>query len=204
VLVPWDGAIDAAPTGRSRAQARDRAEEARRAIARGTPFAEVARVFSEDPSAGRGGALGVYQVGTMVPDFENEVAAIEIGSMTPVFETPFGWAFARRDPVIEARFSHIQIGHMGAWRSSATRTPDEAREKIESLRRDILGGLPFDRAATTWSEDPSTAKDGGDLGLVAPGQLVPAFEDAAFGLQPGELSSPVASPYGWHLILRAP
>jgi peptidyl-prolyl cis-trans isomerase D len=86
---------------------------------------------------------------------------------------------------------------------------DTTPQLKEAKRREAAGilaqlqrGADFAKLAEQKSQDPGSAKNGGALGLVARGQMVKAFEDAAWGLQPGELSQPVESPFGWHIIWR--
>jgi peptidyl-prolyl cis-trans isomerase D len=75
-----------------------------------------------------------------------------------------------------------------------------ARLKTENIRNEISKGLDFAAAAVKYSEDPGSAKTGGDLGFFKAGMMVPAFEKAAFALKVGELSQPVQSQFGFHLI----
>ena len=77
----------------------------------------------------------------------------------------------------------------------------EARDRAERLRREAEGGTDFAELARTHSEDPGSAANGGDLGLVVRGQTVPSFEAALFALEPGELSEVVETPFGVHVIL---
>ena len=86
-----------------------------------------------------------------------------------------------------------------------TPSPDSAalgaaRAKIEALRKRIVGGEKFAKVAAEASDDPGSAKSGGDLGFFRRGQMEPALEDAAFALAIGKLSNPVRTPYGWHLV----
>ena len=74
------------------------------------------------------------------------------------------------------------------------------RAHIEKLRAEIAGGAKFEDVAKRESADSASAVQGGDLGKITRGQLVPEFEKAAFALKPGELSRPVLSPFGYHLI----
>lgn len=76
---------------------------------------------------------------------------------------------------------------------------DRAREKAVALRRQIAAGTPFAALAREHSDCPSKA-DGGDLGPLPRGRLPEAFEEAALALEPGQISEPVRSPQGWHLI----
>ena len=84
--------------------------------------------------------------------------------------------------------------------------PDEQllqanRQRIREIQQKIAAGADFGDLARTYSEDPGTAAQGGDLGCFAAGRLVPEFEKAAFELKPGEVSAPVLTQYGYHLIL---
>ena len=75
----------------------------------------------------------------------------------------------------------------------------EARRQLSTLRERITHGMNFADAARRFSQDGS-AQNGGDLGWVSPGELVPAFEQAMSRLRPGEVSEPVVSQFGVHLI----
>lgn len=74
------------------------------------------------------------------------------------------------------------------------------RTKIEGLRKRIVAGEKFAKVAAEASDDPGSAKSGGDLGFFRRGQMESSLEDAAFALTPGKLSQPVRTPYGWHLV----
>jgi foldase protein PrsA len=77
---------------------------------------------------------------------------------------------------------------------------DAARTRLEQIRKEIDGGLAFEEAARKYSQDPNAAQNKGDLGFIARGQFVKAFEDAAFTLQVGQMSQPVKTELGYHLI----
>ena len=75
-----------------------------------------------------------------------------------------------------------------------------AKQRIDSAYAALLAGADFEALAKQVSQDPGSAARGGMLGWFARNQMVKEFEDAAFALQPGELSKPVLSPFGWHII----
>jgi peptidyl-prolyl cis-trans isomerase D len=77
---------------------------------------------------------------------------------------------------------------------------DRARTEIEAAAKRIEGGEPFEQVAAELSQDPGSKSRGGDLGFFARGQMVKEFEDAAFALSPGQMSGPVKSDFGYHLI----
>ncbi len=79
-------------------------------------------------------------------------------------------------------------------------TEAEALAKANDLRKKLVGGADFAALATAESDDAASAAKGGDLGTFKKGQMVPSFDQAAFTLKPGELSEPVKSQFGYHLI----
>lgn len=78
---------------------------------------------------------------------------------------------------------------------------DEAKRRIDSVYTALKAGADFEALAKQVSQDPGSAARGGMLGWFSRNQMVKEFEDAAFALQPGEMSQPVLSPFGWHIIL---
>ena len=99
------------------------------------------------------------------------------------------------------RASHILLMYQGSERSSATRSKDEAATQIAAIKAEIDGGGDFASLAGQHSDCPS-GKSGGDLGQFGRGQMVGAFEDAAFGMEVGQMSGIVETGFGYHLIKR--
>ena len=95
------------------------------------------------------------------------------------------------------RARHILIG---VSPDAAESEKAEARERARGLRLEAENGADFGGLAREHSDDPGSAPDGGDLGLVVEGRTVPAFEAALFALEPGELSGVVETPFGFHVI----
>jgi len=91
--------------------------------------------------------------------------------------------------------------YQGSQRSTATRSQEEAQQQIKDLQTKIQGGEDFAALARQHSDCPSSAK-GGDLGSFGRGQMVKAFEDSAFGMDVGQTSDVVETPFGYHLIQR--
>jgi peptidyl-prolyl cis-trans isomerase SurA len=94
---------------------------------------------------------------------------------------------------LQAHVRHILL------RTKDTLTDDEARERLMRLRERIVTGADFSELAKVHSEDPSASK-GGDLGWISPGETVPEFERTVNGLRDGEVSQPIQTPFGWHLV----
>jgi len=104
----------------------------------------------------------------------------------------------------QAKVSHILVRFQGSQAPARPGQKDlteaEALAKIQALRQRIEGGEDFAKIATAESDDAGSGAKGGDLGTITHGQTVPAFEEAAFALKPGELSQPVKTQFGYHLI----
>jgi len=97
--------------------------------------------------------------------------------------------------------SHILLMYDGSLRSTATRSQDDAKQKIADLKAEIDGGAEFGEAAKQNSDCPSSAQ-GGDLGSFGRGMMVPEFEEAAFALDVGAITDVVETDFGYHLIMR--
>ena len=97
--------------------------------------------------------------------------------------------------------SHILLMYAGSERSSATRTKEEAQSQIAEIAQQLEGGGDFAALARSHS-DCGSAQAGGDLGGFGRGQMVKAFEEAAFGLNVGDTSGVVETPFGFHIIRR--
>ncbi len=95
----------------------------------------------------------------------------------------------------------VQLNENGTMSTTPTEADWEAaRTEAEKVRSEIQNGADFDTEAGKYSDDASTRESGGDLGPVTRGQMVPAFEEAVFSLSKGELSQPIRTQYGYHLI----
>lgn len=96
--------------------------------------------------------------------------------------------------VVQTRARHILI------KTSTVMSDELARQRLEQVRQRLVnGGAKFEEMARQYSQD-ATAPQGGELGWLNPGETVPPFEAAMNALQPGEISQPVQTPFGWHLI----
>jgi peptidyl-prolyl cis-trans isomerase SurA len=171
----------------------------------GTVFSEVAKEFSEDPSAkSNGGDLYYFTGGMTVPEFEEAVYKLKPGEFTkePI-RTMFGLHIVsvtdkkkRNDGI---RASHILIQDQ---RDSLGNVLDSSvsLKTINEIYTRLKGGEDFSKVASEVSQDPGSAPKGGDLGVFDRRRMVQPFDSAAFSLKVGETSSPVRTPYGWHII----
>lgn len=177
----------------------------RQDIVDGKDFNEWAMAKSEDPSATEnGGDLGYFSVFRMIYPFEEMAFNTPMGSLSPVFRTQYGYHFLkvidRRKARGEIRVAHLLI------KSPATDNDTlkaQAKAKLDTLMANIKAGESFESLVKQHSEDPSTSDKGGVLPFFGTGRMIPDFEEAAFGLaKDGDLSAPVQTPYGWHILKR--
>lgn len=96
--------------------------------------------------------------------------------------------------------SLVNLNHLLITIKPSKESKNTALKQIKDIRIQILGGEPFESLAQTFSEDPGSKSKGGSLGLVSRGSLVKEFETVAFTLEPGIVSDPVETVFGYHLI----
>ena len=173
------------------------------ALAPGVDFSALAKKYSDDRTAGRGGSLGAFGPGKMVKSFDDAVASVETGQVPPVVETPFGFHVIRRDPVNEVHCAQLMLGFAGAARPlpGATRTKEEARTRIEAAQAELAAGKPWDAVVNAYHDGP-LREDGGDLGWFARRQLRPALDGPAFDLDIGASTEIIESPSAFHILHR--
>jgi len=189
------------------ARLRAKAEDVAARVARGEPFDKLAASYSDAPDALTGGNLGWRSAERLPGLFAEAVATLQPGETTAILRSAAGFHIVRvvdrkggsqsgvPAQVQQTRARHILI------KTSEVLTDADARRRLTDLReRVVQGGASFADLARIHSADLSASK-GGDLGWIYPGDTVPEFEQAMDALKPGELSQPIQSPFGWHLIL---
>ncbi len=166
----------------------------------GQDFAELAKQFSEDPgSASRGGELGLIERGDFVKEFEEAAFALKPNEISEVVKTQFGFHIVQ---LIERRGEKINARHILARLSTTADDDSAAYRTAQQCRDDILSGkYSFAEAARKFSQDKTTQDAGGDLGWFEADQLeIPAFRQAAQTLAVGEMTKPVKTQFGYHLV----
>jgi len=183
-------------------QARARAARVRDEARAGADFARLAASDSDAGDALQGGALGWRAPGRLPELFAEALHDMQPGAVSELLRSPAGFhvvkLLGRRGagdaaPVTQTRARHILV------KSNEIVSEEDARRRLLGLRERIVAGADFAEMARLNSED-GTAARGGALGWVYPGDTVPEFERAMNALAPGELSQPVRTPFGFHLI----
>jgi peptidyl-prolyl cis-trans isomerase SurA len=177
-------------------------EEAMRQLRSGGDFGQVAATFSDAPDALQGGNLGWRPPARLPQIFLDPIRSLKPGQYSGVLRSAAGFHIvklietrSRKDPTVveQTRVRHILV------KVNEITSDADAKAKIERIRERIDLGAKFDEQAKLNSEDGSASK-GGELGWISPGDTVPDFEAAMGRLKIGELSAPVRTPFGWHLI----
>ena len=187
-------------------QARQRAEKARGEAAGGADFGKVAASYSDAPDGLRGGVMGWRSADRLPEIFAEALKTLQPGQVSGVLRSPAGFHVLKvldkrgsapvatsGAPVMQTRVRHILV------RTNELVSETDAQRRLANLRQRIVAGTDFAELARLHSED-GTATRGGDLEWIYPGDTVPDFERAMNELKPGDISQPVKSPFGWHLI----
>jgi len=184
------------------AQGRARAEKARAEALAGADFARLAAGTSDAGDALEGGSLGWRPLTRMPELFADAVKTMQPGDVSQVLRSPAGFHLVklleRRGAGIAAPVTQTHARHILVKTSEVVSEAD-ARRRLATLRERIVAGADFAQLARLNSEDGSASR-GGDLGWIHAGDTVPEFERAMDTLKPGEISQPVRSPFGVHLI----
>lgn len=168
----------------------------------GEDFAALARELSDSPDRANGGQLGLRTEDRLPPLFITATQNLAEGAVSDVQRSGAGFhvlkVIEKRSQsamtVIQSRARHILL------RSSPDLNETQAREKLNGIKRRIEAGqATFEAMARENSQDGS-APQGGELGWTVPGQLVPEFEAVLNTLSPGQISDPLISRFGMHLI----
>lgn len=181
---------------------REKAEQAYKQLQSGIDFAQVSASFSDAPNALEGGQLG-WKTSTQLPAlFVEALKPLQAGALTPILRSSNGFHILKltnrrggSSPLVieQTHARHILI------KLSEIVSENDAKHRMDALKERLDNGGDFAEIARLNSEDGSAAS-GGDLGWVNPGDTVPQFEQAMNLLKPGEISEPVRSPFGWHII----
>jgi len=181
---------------------RARAEDAAKRLKEGADFAQIAATYSDAPDALQGGVIG-WRGSQRLPElFVQNLAKLQPGGVSGVFRSPAGFHVVKLQDVRgagaplmveQAHVRHILV------RTNDLVSEDEAKRKLVGLRERITNGVNFAELARLNSDDGSASR-GGDLGWIYPGDTVPEFERAFSELKLMEVSPPVKTPFGWHLI----
>jgi peptidyl-prolyl cis-trans isomerase SurA len=180
-------------------KARDISDRAKK----GEDFAQLAIANSNSSTALDGGQLPVRK-GSQLPQFILDmVTKLKTGDVSDPVRTPTGFHIVklneRKSGEAQVMINQIHLRHI-LMKTNELDDDETVRQKLARLRERILKGEDFSGIASTSSEDPGSAPDGGDLGWAGPGTFVPEFDKAIADLKDKEISEPFKTRYGWHIV----
>lgn len=183
-------------------QMKAKADSLKQVLDNGGNFEELARQYSQDKrSAVNGGTMGYIVSGQYPYGFEVAAFATPEGSISDVVESPQGYHILKGGHKRDAR-GRVKVSHI---LKLARQESDWARakEQIDSLYQVVTANPEkFNEIATTNSDDRGSARQGGQLPWFGAGEMVEEFDSAAFALKKGEISKPVKSQFGYHIIMK--
>lgn len=170
----------------------------------GADLAEQAKAFSQGTEAASGGLMGLRPTSRLPELFVQAVSSLPVGGVAGPLRSAAGFHVLkvvdrRQAPVPELSVTQSRARHI-LLRLGVQLSQEQAVARLSGYRQQIASGqASFEDLARQHSQDGS-ARQGGDLGWVSPGQFVPEFEQAMGALRPGEMSQPLVSRFGVHLI----
>ena len=181
---------------------RDVAEQVKDEINRGMSFQQAVLIYSEALDAQQGGLIGWRKESQLPEMFVNAIKDLDVGGISQVIQSPNGFHILKlnnmkgeRTEILQNKVRHLLIA------AESRVAKSQAKKRAFELRQRILDGEDFDSIARIFSDDSVSAASGGDLGWVSPGDMVPPFEQAFTQLPIGQLSQPVETRYGIHLLI---
>jgi len=179
-----------------------KAEKLLKSLQEGADFKQTAISNSDGRQAFEGGELGWKKIGEIPSLFSEVIPTMQAGEIKGLLKNSSGFNIVK---LVEIRGGQQLVISQTKARHILIKTNEvvsdaEAESRLLQLKERIEAGQPFEELAAARSEDSASAKDGGDLGWLSPGQAVPEFEEAIQNLPIGKLSQPFKTRYGWHLV----
>ncbi|MCQ4348941.1 peptidylprolyl isomerase [Pseudomonas stutzeri] len=184
-------------------QAGRKALELYNQLGRGADFARLAAAHSAGENALEGGELGWRKAAQLPPPFDAMVGALAVGQVTEPVRTPAGFILIKlldkRGGQAGVLREEVRVRHI-LLKPSEIRSDEQTRQLAERIHQRLQGGEDFAALARSFSEDPGSALNGGDLNWVEPAALVPEFREVMAASPIGRISTPFRSPFGWHVL----
>ncbi|WP_150128046.1 peptidylprolyl isomerase SurA [Pseudomonas frederiksbergensis] len=171
-------------------------------LKQGADFSQLAIAKSASDNALEGGDMGWRKAAQLPPPFDRELSAMSVGEITQPARTPGGFIILK---VLEKRGGgnqvrdEVHVRHI-LIKPSEIRSEEETKRLAQKLYERISAGEDFAELAKSYSEDPGSALNGGDLNWIDPNALVPEFREVMAKTQQGQLSKPFKTQYGWHVL----
>lgn len=200
ILIPTSDSASSSEIQKAASQAQDIYNQ----LKKGADFAQLAVARSASESALDGGDMGWRKAAQLPPPFGDMLGSMPVGDVTPPARTPGGFIILK---LLEKRGGQgqaqmrdeVHVRHI-LIKPSEIRSEAETKRLATKLYERIENGDNFADLAKSFSEDPGSALNGGDLNWVDPNSLVPEFREAMNETPQGVLSKPFKTNYGWHIL----
>jgi peptidyl-prolyl cis-trans isomerase SurA len=195
--------LPAAASPQQLAEISAKAQDVAARAQKGEDFGQLAIANSNSQTALDGGQLG-WRKGSQLPQFILDlVTKMKPGEVSAAVRTPSGFHIVklneRRGGEPQVIVNQIHVRHI-LMKTNELDDDETVRQKLGKLRERVIAGEDFAGIASTTSQDPGSAPDGGDLGWAGPDTFVPEFDKAIADLKPNEISEPFKTRYGWHIV----
>ncbi|MDD2055675.1 peptidylprolyl isomerase SurA [Pseudomonas putida] len=171
-------------------------------LKQGADFGQLAIARSASETALEGGDMGWRKAAQLPPPFDRLLSSMSVGDVTEPMRTPGGFIILK---ILEKRGGEnvvrdeVHVRHI-LIKPSEIRSEAETRKLAQKIYERIESGEDFADLAKSFSEDPGSALNGGDLNWVDPNALVPEFREVMAKTPQGKLSKPFQTQYGWHVL----
>ena len=194
------------PDGANATVIRARLAKAKRVLQKlkqGVKFSEAAVSWSDGQKALEGGVLGWFQTGQLPSIYVRQVVKMHVGDVSNIIRSPSGFHIVKlmdakggntKRIVTKYRTRHILI------RTNALISSEDAKSRLEKIRERIVNGEKFADLARANSDDTVSARKGGEIDWIGPGDTTPIYEAEVGKLKVGQVSQPFRTPYGWHIV----
>ncbi|NOY66422.1 MAG: molecular chaperone SurA [Gammaproteobacteria bacterium] len=168
----------------------------------GADFSQTAIAYSDGQKAMEGGTYDFRPITQIPPLFAKIISTLKLGEISSLYRSPYGFHILKLEEIkgqpkhiiLQTKLRHILI------RPNTLVSSSDAKIRLSRLKERLDQGDNFDALARAHSDDTLSAKDGGSLGWVGPGDTVPQFEQAFSPMSIGEISDPFKSRFGWHIV----
>jgi len=184
-------------------EAKVKAEQVFAELEEGADFSQKAIAVSNDELALKGGDLGWRKTAQLPTLFTTAVAKMNTNEIKGPLRSASGFHIiklidkrsnSQKNIINQTMARHILI------RPTQVLSKNDARRRLEDIHQRVIDGGDFANLARANSDDKAAAAEGGSLGWVSPGSMVPAFEEEMNKLKPGEISEPFLTQFGWHIV----
>lgn len=174
-----------------------RAESIRQMIVDGKDFEEIAKQYSEDPSAESGGDIGTFRKGDLVPEYEQAALALNPGEISPVVHSPFGYHIIK---LVAKSGDTYQSKHVLLMEKASGSDSSRTVARADSLINRINSGEDWGTIVKDYSTDDQTRANFGELGWYPIEQIPQEFSSDVTSLKEGQVSKPIWSGDGLHIV----